>query len=474
MKGLFCANFVSWRECWTPCNQVWCGACYTPHPLDRFYRYVPTDEDDYAWQTPTQDGVSVRARDGDHLVTPFQCDLCMFRNLTRRNPLQDSPKDDFLLCCIRRINLDSLWGRESATVEGTLRAAAQMLKQWELVGTTPALPPRGPYPVGDPFGFGVAIAMIVKSLSPGRYSNYQQFETIRKLRAGFSNLYMSSPAGGECLRTMGGERAKYSLTDNPTQSLWFERFSKGCLRRMGQDVRQDWAITLECMHALQTRLEEEWQLASTLASQVGIAELGAFALIAFCGSFRGPEVFMTDLHGLRKYLMNNAGVPEGCVIIPLLGQFKGETGERYHLTPMADVTNSGLQVKLWAKRLVFVRERQGRIRGPAFCDANGEVAKAKPIEQALMDMLVGIQEKNPQVIGAEVDIYEQFGVSRSFRRGATSTARTRGVDDRQVTLINRWRSFEAGKGRRPQLAMQDHYSDIKIMIPELILFSKSL
>jgi hypothetical protein len=25
-------NFSSSRSCWSPCNQVWCGACYTPHP----------------------------------------------------------------------------------------------------------------------------------------------------------------------------------------------------------------------------------------------------------------------------------------------------------------------------------------------------------------------------------------------------------------------------------------------------------
>ncbi len=32
ISGLFCANFSSSRSCWSPCNQVWCGACYTPHP----------------------------------------------------------------------------------------------------------------------------------------------------------------------------------------------------------------------------------------------------------------------------------------------------------------------------------------------------------------------------------------------------------------------------------------------------------
>jgi hypothetical protein len=49
-------------------------------------------------------------------------------------------------------------------------------------------------------GLGVAVAMLLKSLEPGRYnSKYQQFETVRKLRAGFSNLYMVSSEGASCL-----------------------------------------------------------------------------------------------------------------------------------------------------------------------------------------------------------------------------------------------------------------------------------
>jgi len=40
---------------------------------------------------------------------------------------------------------------------------------------------------------GVAIAMLLKSLEPGRYNlQYQQFETVRKLRAAYANTYMAS------------------------------------------------------------------------------------------------------------------------------------------------------------------------------------------------------------------------------------------------------------------------------------------
>lgn len=35
----------------------------------------------------------LRARDGDHLMVPFECDLCHFRNCCLRDPILDSERD---------------------------------------------------------------------------------------------------------------------------------------------------------------------------------------------------------------------------------------------------------------------------------------------------------------------------------------------------------------------------------------------
>jgi hypothetical protein len=78
------------------------------------------------------------------------------------------------------------------------------------------------------------------------------------------------------------------------------------------------------------------------------------------------------------------------------------------------------------------------------------------------------------IIPADVQVLEEYGLSRSFRRGATSEARARGVTGEDVDLTNRWRSFEGARGHRPRLTMRDHYSDIRLMIPALLRFSGSL
>jgi hypothetical protein len=475
MTGLFCANFAAHRLHWKPCGNVWHGSCYTPHPQDRFFYHVVTDDDGFDWRPPETLSRYRVARNGDHLLTPFQCDLCCFRNLQRRDPNHLLERDALLMCCIRRANLDAVWGREPQTVGATLRAAKNMLRLWEKVGLAPQFPALGPFPVRDSLGLSVAIAMLLKSLEPGKHDpQYQQFETIRKLRAGYSNMYMASCEGVSSLRTVGGDRAKHHLTQSPTQSLWFERFSQGCVRRMGQEVRQDWAIPLDAMHGLMSVLEDEWISAEDDRQREQVASAGAFSIIAFCGSFRGSEVFLTDLHGMRKYLEDTKRLGRDHVVIPLLGRFKGEQNSRYHLAPLASITNSGLKVQRWVERLIQVREKEGRFQGPAFCDPLGQIAKAHVYETFIMDRLHLVQSLDPRALSRDVDIYEQFGISRSFRRGATSTARARGVDDKIVDLINRWRKFEGARGRRPALPMHEHYSDISILIPELIKFSKAL
>ena len=106
--------------------------------------------------------------------------------------------------------------------------------------------------------------MLAKSVEPGRYRNYTQFETLRKLRCAYSNLFHASALGSGSMSTLGRDTAKTFLSACPSHSLWFERFSKGCLRRMGQEVRQDLAISVKVMLALLDILENEWQSDPTI------------------------------------------------------------------------------------------------------------------------------------------------------------------------------------------------------------------
>jgi hypothetical protein len=58
------------------------------------------------------------------------------------------------------------------------------------------------------------------------------------------------------------------------------------------------------------------------------------------------------------------------IIIPLLGRFKNELGDQYHLTPLIAETRSGIKVKLWAQHLIEARRSELRRHAPTFGNAD--------------------------------------------------------------------------------------------------------
>lgn len=353
----------------------------------------------------------------------------------------------------------------------------QLIKLWGEVGLSAdlLLPALGPYPDEDVQGVAVAVAMLVKSTKPGRHNeSYTQFETMRKLHASYSNMYHASARSCTEILTLGRDTAKSFLTACPTQSSWFERFCSGCLQRMGQEVKQDLAISIQVMLALQNELEKEWRDSQPTRRRIQLAMIGAYALIAYGRSFRGHEVFLVDTFGLVNYARQRSeerGLP--FVMVPLLGRYKSENADRYHLTPLALRSASGLEFGRWVSRLADAKQ-MSLSHGPAFSDDRGSGVDPRWIEIEILDRLRAIQEKDPGVIPTEVRVYEKFGISRSFRRGATTEARNQKVSEGDINLMNRWRNFEKAGGIRPRMRMQDHYSDIALMIPSLLRFSQAL
>jgi hypothetical protein len=99
MQGLFCANFASSRGPFPPCRKAWCGGCYRPRTLISFFMNEPEDEDGFVWIKKGDKGRFRVARNGDNMITHFQCDLCCFRNIHKRNPTE-CHADKLPLCCL--------------------------------------------------------------------------------------------------------------------------------------------------------------------------------------------------------------------------------------------------------------------------------------------------------------------------------------------------------------------------------------
>jgi hypothetical protein len=187
------------------CLHAWCGPCYKAHTWDRFYINRPVDEAGFEWLAKLADADRYKCdRNGDHLMTPFQCDWCLFRVLTGRIPSPTNRQDEYLLCILRRCNLDAFWAREVSTVASNRRNLELLVELWESqVGLSPLLPRMGPYPGHDVFGVSVAVGMILRSAQVGRYKPHTQFETMCKLRSAFLNLFHASAQGTSTMATLG-------------------------------------------------------------------------------------------------------------------------------------------------------------------------------------------------------------------------------------------------------------------------------
>ncbi len=266
-----------------------------------------------------------------------------------------------------------------------------------------------------------------------------------------------------------------SITDCPVYSIWYERFMEGMHQRMGDIVHSDLAISIEVLLKMLELLEKRWSNAATLEDRIRITNLAAFLVCGYTGGLRGEETMLLSLHGLSLHLeegLQNGKQPH--VPITLLGRFKGETGNRYHIIPVAACTKSGIDAGIWMRRFVKVKREMGFTTGFAFVDVEGTRMKASDLADDFFVLLEQLQVECAGLIGAEVVVRERFGVYRSLRRGSTTHAQNQGVKEADVERNNRWRKVEAAKGKAASLSMRDHYTEIRQALPSLLRYSSAL
>jgi hypothetical protein len=272
---------------------MWCGECYTSSEYLGFQTQVDPrllDEEfdgsvmedgwpQNPWKTSKPDPFAFHyARDGDHLMTHFECDTCVFRKLRDGDfPDHSRPSDKLLLACIRRVNLDAFWSSAKNTVISNRGVVEKGMRLSTRMGTKgPYLDPR-PFPMHDHCGYEVALQIVLDSTGVGVYSkDYKQFNTIRRLRTAFANQARTSvKVIGKVLALLVDTKGHFQrFATESVGSDWFAQFSEGCKRRMGQVWRPNQAISIELVHALLSKIEEK-----VLSSQEPSAE-GALWLVA--------------------------------------------------------------------------------------------------------------------------------------------------------------------------------------------------
>ena len=414
------------------------------------------------------------------LSAPFQCEFCWFINIKKIESNDWYTSDSRILAYIRQVNLDIFWSREPSTVYNTLSTLKRAKACSEQIGLQPINLKVGPWPIADNCGFQVAIEMIKHSQGKGRNSsNYIQFDSIRKIRSAYSNVFESGPA--RCLdnRKLRSDKGQMMhFVNGDTDSKLFSMFMKGCERRMGRYVKQDVGITNELLHAILNQYDREFDDKLTSLSRKRFMLIcGAAFVTLWGGALRGGEIMMMEASELIKRKLD--GKDEGNnshIVIPLMGRFKNETGERNLIIILSNETKGGIPIRKWVEGLANMLKMEGRQEsvGPAICDKDGIQLEMWKLNRELHFMLHKIKEINPKLIPPGVIIDDRFQLYRSFRRGATTRAKEKEVPEPIIEMNNRWRKFQNKQGSLPNLPMSQLYIDVRQSFGSKLKFSKSI
>lgn len=183
---------------------------------------------------------------------------------------------------------------------------------------------------------------------------------------------------------------------------------------------------------------------------------------------------LVDLTGLIEF--NQAERP--FVIIPLLGQVKGEDHTRQHLLHCVNVTSSGISVVGWVNRLLAVHRLNRRTAGPAFVTESGVQSSTTEMNDSMIELLNEIFDDHRDLFAVDIksssEVAEKYNVFRSFRRGSESRAVGQKVPEADRYVVNRWRKKEAASTAKVSHPIDQHYVDVSIVKDSFLRYTKAM
>jgi hypothetical protein len=185
-------------------------------------------------------------------------------------------------------------------------------------------------------------------------------------------------------------------------------------------------------------------------------------------------VVKMDIAGFMLYFEAGRDHASPHVMIPLLGRFKGKTGEQWHLLPIVWRSRSGIEAGSWASRLLTSLLERNRRHGFVFADKKGKQTKASTLEPRFYEQLNWVWMRYPDLFAPNLNIEDDYGIARSCRRGSSTEAANQGVPSGIIEMICRWRKVERAQGRAPNLGMREHYMEVTQALEAFLQYSRPL
>ena len=270
---------------------------------------------------------------------------------------------------------------------------------------------------------------------------------VRKMRTAYSTIYESSALAVLHTWTFKGAHGNtFSVNHGSTDTWLFRKFMAGLEKRMGRLVLQNSGLSVELLLALLTAMEVEYERATLdYTHKRKLIMCGSAFMVLFSAALQRGEVLLGEaLELLRRIAEGKHHLNHPHILFPLMGWFKGETGEHNLIFYLANVSNSRIPNRRWLERLVRLLRLEGRHReaGPAFCDPEGFVLSSSALNNELHHVLSNLQMSRPDLITHDIMVTKAYNVYRSFRQGATMQAWEAKVLKDIIEVNNRWSKVE--------------------------------
>jgi hypothetical protein len=159
---------------------------------------------------------------------------------------------------------------------------------------------------------------------------------------------------------------------------------------MGEEVHLDHALSVKVLHKILGHLDRDWLGETAIEVRKEIVKIVFFLISGFCLGLQGEEVEKLDISSFLTYLFETGRdhPVHPHIMVPLLGQFKGETGKRWHLLPIVWKTKSGIEAGVWATRLKESLIERRRLNGFVYANNKGKQVKASTLEPSFFEQLL--------------------------------------------------------------------------------------
>jgi len=103
---------------------------------------------------------------------------------------------------------------------------------------------------------------------------------------------------------------------------------------------------------------------------------------------------------------------------------------------------------------------------------------AKLLDDIVHEFLIEIFETTPDLFPPTMVSSEKIPTSyqcfRTFRRTSATRATEQGVSSSDIDVVNRLKTNERAKGKRPNVSMRQHYTQLDLLLQPFLCYTRAM